>query len=144
VASLIPLFALAGVGGSDAVPRIDGGALEAWRSATDADPAVAERLFALLEGAGAPVGAGAWPALLTDHHQRQQAAPAAVLWRGLEQAAAARRVGETVLFVLQMLNGRPEAAHPEVLVACLRALSRVGLDRDARAIAVATALISDL
>ena len=144
MAGLVPLFALAGVGGSDAVPRIDGEAIEAWRHATDADQAMAERLFALLEGAGAPVGAGAWPALLAGHYQRQQAAPATVLWRGLEQAAAERRVGDTVLFALQMLNGRPETAHPEVLVACLRALSRVGLDRDARAIAVATALISDL
>ena len=144
VASLVPLFALAGVGGSDAVPRIDAGTMEAWRHATGADQVVAERLFALLEGAGVPVGAGAWPALLAGHYQRQQAAPATVLWRGLEQAAAERRVGETVLFALQMLNGRPETAHPEALVACLRALSRVGLDRDARAIAVATALISDL
>jgi hypothetical protein len=67
-----------------------------------------------------------------------------VLWRGLEQAVAERRVGDTVLLVLHMLDGRPEAVHPEVLVACLRALSRVGLDRDARAIAVATVLISDL
>jgi hypothetical protein len=138
------LFALAGVGGSGAVPRIDGARIEAWRQATNADEAAAERLFALLEGVGAPLGPGAWRALLTGYHQRQQAAPATVLWRGLEQAAAERRVGDTVLFVLQMLNGRPEAAHPEVLVACLRALGRVGLDRDARAIAVATALISDL
>jgi hypothetical protein len=144
VAGLVPLFALAGVGGSDAVPRMDGEVTQAWRDVTGADQAVAERLFALLEGAGAPVGAGAWPALLAGHYQRQQAAPATVLWRGLEQAAAERRVGDTVLFALQMLNGRPGTAHPEVLVACLRALSRVGLDRDARAIALATALISDL
>jgi hypothetical protein len=143
-AALMPLFALAGVGGSDAVPRIDGAALAAWRLATTADQALAERLFALLEGVGAPVEAGAWRTLLAGHGQRQQPAPAAVLWRGLELAATERRVGDTVLFVLQMLNGQPEAVHPEVLVACLRALSRVGLDRDARAIAVATALISDL
>jgi hypothetical protein len=140
----MPLFALAGVGGSDAVPRIDGAVIEAWRLATTADQAQAERLFALLEGVGAPVAAGAWRTLLAGHRQRQQPAPATVLWRGLDQAAAERRVGETVLFVLQMLNGQPEAVHPEVLVACLRALSRVGLDRDARAIAVATALIRDL
>ena len=144
VAALVPLFALAGVGGSDAVPRIDGAALEAWQRATDADQAVAERLFASLEGVGAPVASGAWRDLLAGRYHRQQAAPATVLWRGLERAAAERRVGDTVLFVLQMLNGQPEAAHPEVLVACLRALSRVGLDRDARAIAVATALISEL
>ena len=57
---------------------------------------------------------------------------------------AERQIGETVLYALHMLNGRPEQAHPEALVACLRALSRVGLDRDARAIAVATALIQGL
>ena len=144
VAGLLPLFALAGVGGSDAVPRVDGAAIEAWQRATAADQALAERLFASLEGVGAPVAAGAWRDLLAGHYHRQQAAPATVLWRGLEQAAAERRVGDTVLFVLQLMNGQPEAVHPEVLVACLRALSRVGLDRDARAIAVATALISDL
>jgi hypothetical protein len=144
MAGLVPLFALAGVGGSDAVPRIDGAAIEAWQRATTADQALAERLFASLEGVGAPVPSGAWRDLLAGHYHRQQAAPATVLWRGLEQAAAERRVGETVLLVLRMLNGQPEVVHPEVLVACLRALSRVGLDRDARAIALATALISDL
>lgn len=144
VAGLVPLFALAGVGGSDAVPRIDGAAIEAWQRATIADQASAERLFASLEGVGARVETEAWRDLLAGHYHRQQAAPATVLWRGLEQAAAERRVGDTVLFVLQMLNGQPQSVHPEVLVACLRALSRVGLDRDARAIALATALISDL
>ena len=144
VAALVPLFALAGVGGSDAVPRIDSAAVEAWQRATAADQALAERLFASLEGVGAPIEDGAWRDLLAGHYHRQQAAPAAVLWRGLEQAAAERRIGDTVLFVLHMLKGQPEAVHPEVLVAALRALRRVGLDRDARAIAVATALISDL
>jgi hypothetical protein len=144
VAGLVPLFVLAGVGGSDAVPRIDGAAIEAWQRASTADQALAERLLASLEGVGAPVATGAWRDLLAGHYHRQQAAPATVLWRGLEQAAAERRVGETVLWVLRMLNGQPEAVHPEVLVACLRALSRVGLGRDARAIALATALISDL
>jgi hypothetical protein len=144
VAGLVPLFALAGVGGSDAVPRIDAAAIEAWRRATTADAATTERLFALLEGVGAPLEAGLWRDLLPAHVQRQAAAPASVLWRGLERAVAERQVGETVLYVLHMLNGRPQEAHPEALVACLRALSRVGLDRDARAIAVATALIQDL
>jgi hypothetical protein len=143
-AGLAPLFALAGVGDSEAVPRIDRAAIEAWQRASTVDQALAERLFASLQGLGAPIEPGAWRDLLAGHYHRQQAAPATVLWRGLEQAAAERRVGETVLFALHMLNGQPEAAHPEVLVACLRALSRVGLDRDARAIAVATALISGL
>lgn len=144
VAGLVPLFALAGVGGSDAVPRVDAAAIEAWRLATAADAAATEGLFALLEGVGAPVEASLWRDLLPAHEQRQAAAPASVLWRGLERAASERRVGETVLYALHMLQGRPQDVHPEALVACLRALSRVGLDRDARAIAVATALIQDL
>ena len=57
--------------------------------------------------------------------------------------AAARRWGFR-LYALHLLDGRPEEIHPEALLAALRALSRVGLDRDARAIAVATALIQDL
>ena len=144
VAGLVPLFALAGVGGSDAVPRLDAAALDAWRLAATADAATTERLFALLEGVGAPMETAYWRDLLPAHAERQAAAPASVLWRGLERAAAERRAGETVLYVLHMLNGRPQDAHPEALVACLRALGRVGLDQDARAIAVATALIQEL
>lgn len=144
VAGLVPLFALAGVGGSDAVPRIDAAAIEAWQRATTADAATTERLFALLEGVGAPIEADLLGELLPAHAERQAVAPAAALWRGLERAAAERQVGATVLYALHMLNGRPQDAHPEALTACLRALSRVGLDRDARAIAVATALIQDL
>ena len=43
-----------------------------------------------------------------------------------------------------MLNGQPEAAHPAVLTGALRGLRAVGLDREARAIAVATGLALDL
>jgi hypothetical protein len=144
VAGLVPLFALAGVGGSDAVPRIDAAAIAAWQGATRADAATTERLLALLEGVGAPVEPDVWRDLLPAAAGRQASAPAGVLWRGLERAVAERQVGATVLYALHMLNGRPAEAHPEALVACLRALSQVGLDRDARAIAVASALIQDL
>jgi hypothetical protein len=138
---LAPLFALAGIGGSDAVPQLDAAAVDARVSAAADDGVPAERLFALLEGVGAPIEAQAWERLLPAHAGRQEPAPASALWRGLERAAADRRVGETILYALTMLNGRPQAVHPEALVACLRAVRRVGLDRDARAIAVATALI---
>jgi hypothetical protein len=141
VANLAPLFALAGIGGSDAVPQLDAVAVDAQISAAVDDGVPAERLFALLEGVGVPIEAESWERLLPAHAGRQERAPASALWRGLERAAADRRVGETILYALTMLNGQPQAVHPEALVACLRALRRVGLDRDARAIAVATALI---
>jgi hypothetical protein len=49
-----------------------------------------------------------------------------------------------VALALHMLDGAPETAHPEVLTQALRALRKAGLDREARAIAVATALAMDL
>jgi hypothetical protein len=138
---LAPLFALAGIGGSAAVPRLDAAAVEGWMPGATADGVAVERLLALLESVGAPIETAVWGGLLPAHAGREEGAPASVLWRGLERAAAEGRVGDTVLFALQMLDGRPQAVHPEVLVACLRALRRVGLDQDARALAVATALI---
>jgi hypothetical protein len=62
------------------------------------------------------------------------------LWRALDRAAAERRLGETVLLALHMLGGEPQATHPEALTAGLRALRAVGLNQEARAIAMATAL----
>jgi hypothetical protein len=140
-AGLAPLFALAGVGDSAAVPRLDASAIEGWMPAATVDGVPAERLLALLDGVGAPIEAELWGELAPAHTEREQSAPASVLWRGLERAAADRRVGDTLLFALHMLDGRPGAVHPEALVACLRALHQVGLDQEARSIAVATALV---
>ena len=144
LAALTPLFALAGVGGSQAVPALDEAAVAAWRAATPAAGAEAARLFALLEGIGSPVPDQAWWQELEPPLQRSLSVPVSPLWRGLERAVAGQRKGEAVLFALQMLNGAPEAAHGAALTAALRALRAVGLDQEARAIAVATALAMDL
>jgi hypothetical protein len=142
LAALVPLFALAGIGGSDAVPELDQRAIGAWRAVRpDADAA---RLFALLDGVGSPVPDAAWWQQLEAPLERPASVPVAALWRGLERAAAGGRRGETVLFALHMMNGAPEAVHPEVLSAALQALRAVGLDREARDIAVATAVGMDL
>jgi hypothetical protein len=144
VASLVPLYALAGIGGGEAVPQLDEPAVAAWRQATpDADPK-AERLFALLEGVGSPVPGPVWWHELTPPLQRDASVPVGALWRGLELATTANRLGETVLFALNMLNAAPAAAHPEVLTTSLRSLRAVGLDHEARQIAVATAVAMDL
>jgi hypothetical protein len=144
MAALMPLFALAGIGGSDAVPQLDEAAVAAWRAATPDAGAKAERLFALLDGVGSPVPDRVWWQELEPPFERAASIPAGPLWRGLERAVAGKRLGETVLFALQMLNGQPEAAHPVALTGALRALRAAGLDREARAIAVATALVMDL
>jgi hypothetical protein len=140
LAALLPLFTLAGVGGSDAVPAFDERALGAWRAARPNAADTAERLFALLDGVGSAVPDAAWWQQLEAPLQRPASVPVSALWRGLERAAADRRVGETVVLALHMLNGAPAAAHPEILIVALRALRAVGLDREARGIAVATAL----
>ena len=93
VAGLVPLFALAGVGGSDAVPRIDAAAIEAWQLAATADAATTERLFVLLEGVGAP-WKRPWRDLLPAHAQRQAAAPArrsGVAWSAPRPSARSAR-----------------------------------------------------
>jgi hypothetical protein len=144
LATLAPLFALAGIGGRDAVPELDEEAVAAWRAAAPAAGDKAERLFALLDGVGSPVPDRAWWQELEPPLHGSASVPASPLWRGLERAAAAKRQGETVLFVLHMLNGQPEAAHPAVLTGALRGLRAVALDREARAIAVAAGLALDL
>jgi hypothetical protein len=144
MAGLTPLFALAGIGGSDAVPAFDEAAVAAWRVATPDAEVKAERLFALLDGVGSPVPDRVWWQELEPPFELAASIPASPLWRGLERAVAGKRLGETVLFALNMLNGQPEAAYPVALTGALRALRAAGLDREARAIAVATAIAMDL
>jgi len=138
--ALTPLFALAGFGGSDAVPDFDSEAMDAWLAATPDGQAKAAPLLALLAGIGAPVPEAAWQRLLLAPGQGPTPAPPAPYWRALESAAAERRLGETVLLALHLLGGQPEAAHPEALAAALDGLRAVGLHQEARAIAIATAL----
>jgi hypothetical protein len=137
--SLTPLFALAGFGGSVAVPDFDSEAMDAWLAGTPDGQAKAGHLLALLDGIGVPVPETAWQRLITPN-QPPVPAPPAPLWRTLDRAAAERRLGETVLLALHMLGRAPQAAHPEALGAGLRGLRAVGLDQEARAIAMATAL----
>jgi hypothetical protein len=144
LAGLVPLFALAGFGGSVAVPELDGQAFAAWLAATQDGQANAAHLLALLEGVGAPVPASAWPQMIAWPDQGPLPAPPAAVWQTLEQAASERRLGETVLLALHMLGGRPEVAHPEALAAGLRGLRPVGLNQEARAIAIAAALAMGL
>jgi hypothetical protein len=140
VTDLMPLFALAGIGGGNAAPPIDASTIESWRRRAIVDGARTMRLLALLDGTGVAIATETAGSLSPAQGERPAGAPA-VLPADLERAAAEGRVGAAVLYALHLLDGRPQAADPEVLVACLRALRQVGLDRDARAIALATALI---
>jgi hypothetical protein len=70
--------------------------------------------------------------------------PVAALVPGIAQAAAAGRVGETVLLALLALGWDGPAADPAVLGAAIHGLARVGLDREARRLALEGALAHGL
>jgi hypothetical protein len=122
----------------------DEAAFERWWHAADAlgseaRAAKAARILVLAEALGAQVGDDAWARLLS----APPPAPAAVtmpspgLMTGLKRAAAAGRVGETVLIALAALGTeRPSKLDIRVLAPVVRALRAVGLDEPARKLAV--------
>ena len=69
-------------------------------------------------------------------------ADAAFLY-ALEDATEARRVGETVLLSLILLGeAGPAGAHDLALGTVISSLSRIGLEREARALAIEAALVN--
>ena len=69
------------------------------------------------------------------------AAPSQAYLQALRGAAAAGRRGETVLLALLNLGpAGPAAAHPLVLVEVASALNRIGLEADARQVALEAVL----
>jgi hypothetical protein len=143
LAELTPLFALAGFGGSVAVPVFDDRAMAGWMAGNEAAHAQLGPLLGLLEGIGLSVPATAWQQLIVGLPEAVPAPPAP-LWGALAGTATRRQVGETVLLALHMMGGRPETAHPQAVAAALRGLRAVGLDQEARDIAIATALAMGL
>jgi hypothetical protein len=140
---LWPLLRLAGV----EVPAPDPRALAAWRAAQEKldaarMPARTAVLTALLEGLGDATD-GSLAALLLAGNLASQpvAVPHPALWLGRDGAASAGRVGEAALFVLASLgpDGAASAA-PQTLVALVQALRAVGLETEARALALEAAV----
>ncbi|MDP6067320.1 MAG: hypothetical protein QGG75_08715 [Alphaproteobacteria bacterium] len=71
--------------------------------------------------------------------------PSTVLWHGLQRAAEAGRIGETVLLSLLALGEvGPPGANPVTLHGVMRALRRIGLGAAARRIALEAALARGL
>jgi hypothetical protein len=67
--------------------------------------------------------------------------PNGALWLDQQQAAQGRRIGETVLTTLLLASaGDKLSGEPIVLAHAIAALQAVGLDADARAMAVEAAL----
>lgn len=141
-ASALAVYArIAGVG-----PALswDAAAVAKWRQAqaTDAagsDPAA--RLFAVFEGLGEPIG-GSWSLIGQDTGtQTGTQVPDSALWLNLGDAASKRRMGETVLLSLYALgDAGPAGANPIMLSRAISALRQVGLDSEARSLAIEAAI----
>ena len=132
---------------------VDGGADEAgvqrwWMQASGREGAVARAtvVFTALDALGAPVEPRLWRQVLAG----AQPAPAGALpptpvLVGLDQAGAAKRRGEAVLYAFAALGeAGPTAAHPLTLGTALQSLKAVGLEADARRMAVEAALAAGL
>jgi hypothetical protein len=105
--------------------------------------AQASLLFVLLSGLGEDVPQALWASYLAPPHQA--AVPSAALWLDQQRAVTEKRVGETVLTSLILArNGDRLTGEPIVLARIVAGLKLIGLDREARALAVEAALDAGL
>lgn len=142
VEAIWPLAHLAGVAGDEnpAAARVDW-----WNARVKAkDPATpgrAQKLFALLESLGETVDAGLWRATLTGAGPVTVNAPRPGLRYSLTAASQAGRLGEGVALALAMLGPEgPAAADTIAVEEATRALMRLHLEKEARAIALEAAV----
>jgi hypothetical protein len=141
-----PLILLTDAGGS---AGFDAARWEAWaESQKDVAAPVRERravtfLFAA-EALGYAVPDSAWAAMPANLATAERA-PSPVALRGLQRAAEANRRGETVLYAALVL-GRdgPAGLDPAALGTVIPSLRKVGLENDARALALEAALARGL
>jgi hypothetical protein len=82
-----------------------------------------------------------WSLIAAHGQPTSQLLPDAALLYALDEASESRRVGETVLLSLIVLGEhRPGESHTFALSAVLAALGRIGLESEARALAIEAAL----
>ena len=102
-------------------------------------------IYNLLDGLGDEVPDAQWEVLLDGPPQISMVMPQPALWRSLESAASKSRVGETVLLSLLALGqGGPVQANPIVLRKVLISMRKIGLEEEARALALEAAIASGL
>ena len=101
----------------------------------------AATVLALLAAFDDPVGAADWAPLFARLPLASLDLPGAPIWFDLPRAAAGHRVGETVLLALVTAGeGDRLTAQPTRLTHAIAGLRGIGLEGDARALAVEAAL----
>lgn len=147
VLSLWPLVLVAD--GEARVP-FDATRFADWWRARDEAPdegwqARAGLLLSALGALGRHVDGATWRPLYAGAGLVPEPTPSPALAEGLDRAAEGVRAGETVLFVLLNLgSGGPAEASPATVAQTIRALRRLGLEQDARALALEALLARDL
>ena len=140
------LWAIGVLAAPETAATVDETALAAWRRSAYGGDAETARgaevvVLSLLEALGAEPSPGRWADLLAEGPPPRVAAPDIAWARALQEASAAGRVGETVLIALLGLNGAngetPGAAAMRLVVESLR---RIGLESEARSLALETAV----
>jgi hypothetical protein len=109
------------------------------------DPAVTARrsfvLKTLLDAAERTSGATVWSAYVGANAPSFGSTPDPILWQALNAAARDGRVGEAVLLALIALGtGGTSTNHPLTISAVIDALRAIGLENEARAVALEAAI----
>lgn len=145
---LWPLARIAGANGMEPLTSVRLVRLREQLLAAAAEGASdrAALFYGLLDGLGETMTADDWQALIRQGELAQgelatTVMPSATLWHALRAAAQEARVEDTILFVLLSLGGAgPAAASPIILNSAVTSLRLVGLEEDARALALEAAI----
>lgn len=125
--------------GQDIAALLHDGVAELASRDSAAAPAQAELLVSLLAAFDEPIGTLDWAPLLAPPHDATL--PSAALWIDQQQAMAAKRVGETVLASILLVEANEFLLlEPVVLGRAIAGLRTVGLETEARALAVEAAI----
>jgi hypothetical protein len=148
--AMLALWPLARLADGDAAAPWSGERFRQWRAAAEAGKpeTVAPRLamaLMLFDAFAEPVLGIDFAALHRAPAVAAQPVPAPLLWFGLREASGEGRVGETVLHALVALGDTDLAKQSPVVIAYVAgALKALGLERDARALAVDAAIAAGL
>ncbi|HUI16615.1 MAG TPA: hypothetical protein VL244_03050, partial [Alphaproteobacteria bacterium] len=101
----------------------------------------AARLLGLTAALGKPLAGVAWQPLSLASDAEPAAMPSLPLWQGLSDAVETGRRGEAVLMVLIALGpGGAQNSNPIALDKAIESLRRLGLNKDARGLAIEAAV----
>ncbi len=116
---------------------------EAAAGGAQRQPGQTAMLLALAAALGQAVSPADWAPLIGPEHAGSL--PSAALWLDQQDAAAGKRLGETVLATLILARqGEHLAAEPIILSRAVAGLKAVGLANDARALAVEAGLAAGI